>query len=168
MDQNILISTSYRFQPLPEDQLESLRFHIEQKGLELNIKGLFLLSTEGFNSTWAGLESNNLEFKAFLQKTLSGEPLVFLDSWYNKEPFRILRVKIRKEIVTLGRPDLVPWELELKKEESHLNPEEWQDWLKNKKVHLIDTRNDYEVEIGTFKQALNLNIKDFQEFPEKV
>lgn len=158
------VTTFYRFQQLEASKLEQLRLEILEEGERLNLCGLFLLGEEGFNATVAGEVGPIEDYKNFVQQTFGGEPLFFKDSPALKKPFRQLRVKVREEIVTLGRPDLVP----LEKDDSHLPPHEWHKWLQKEGIQVVDTRNDYEVEIGKFKQAIDFKISEFQEFPERV
>ena len=128
------------------------------------VLGLMILGTEGLNTTLAVKEGGDLEaFVNDVKEFFSLDSLFIKESTSDKAPFRKFVVKVREEIVTLGRPEFVP-----AGEHRHLSPEEWHKMLEQEDVVVIDTRNDYEYEIGTFKKALDLNIKEFTEFPEKI
>lgn len=163
LEEPYTVSTFYRFQALDTERLEELRHQLEKAGEELGLCGLFLIGTEGFNATVAGPHSPLATYKSLVQKTFGGEEIFFKDSKAFKNPFRIMRVKVRDEIVTLGRPDLIPFV-----GENHLSPEEWHQWLQREDVQVIDTRNTYEFEIGKFKQAKTFDIEHFQDFPEHL
>lgn len=157
------VSAFYKFIPLEHASLESLKTTLEEKAKSLKVKGLFLLGTEGANATICGLPENVTAFKDFLIQTF-GE-MDFKDSVCSFIPFRAFKLKIKPEIVTLGDTTVVPqtshW--------NHITPEEWEFILKNDPdAVVIDTRNWYETQIGKFKSALDLNMNEFSEFPDKV
>ncbi|MBK9322577.1 MAG: hypothetical protein IPM97_06425 [Bdellovibrionaceae bacterium] len=162
--QNYYVTTFYQFKNLPDPN--QVKSDLEQKAVDLNVKGLIIIGTEGFNatvscSTLLGFES----FKNFIRDYFTIPELFFKDSISQKSPFRRFKVKIREEIVTLGTPELVP----NNKENHHLSPAEWNKVLKEENDFLlIDTRNWYETKIGTFKGAVNPGIDKFTEFPEYV
>lgn len=162
MKDKYLVTTFYKFFPIDQETLSIYQTSIFEKGDKLGIKGLLLLGTEGVNSTLSGDPEKLEEMKNFLKTTLEQPDLFFKDSWAPKNPFKRYKIKIRKEIVTLGTPDLVPE----KDKNNHLPPEKWHQMLQQEDVVVIDTRNHYETEIGKFKQAIDPNISDFQEFPE--
>lgn len=162
MKDKYLVTTFYKFFPIDNKSLQNYQKSILGKGEELGIKGLLLIGTEGVNSTLAGTPEAVEKMKNYLSASLEITDFIFKDSWALKNPFKRYKVKIRKEIVTLGTPDLVP-EIEVN---NHLPPAEWHEMLQQEDVVVIDTRNHYETEVGKFKQAIDPNIKDFQEFPE--
>ncbi|MCH2535685.1 MAG: hypothetical protein MK008_14685 [Bdellovibrionales bacterium] len=162
MKDKYLVTTFYKFFPIDKQSLSIYQSSILAKGEELGIYGLLLLGTEGVNSTLSGEPKKLEEMKNFLKTTLEQPDLFFKDSWAPKNPFKRYKVKVRKEIVTLGTPELVPE----KEQNNHLPPNEWHEMLQREDVVVIDTRNHYETEIGKFKQAMDPNIKDFKEFPE--
>jgi UPF0176 protein len=155
-----VVSAFYRFFALPESDLEPIQKALVKKGEELNLRGLLLLGVEGVNSTLSGYEENVNEFKSFLLKILNLNDLTFKDSWAEEHVFRRWKVKIRSEIVTIGDQSLVP-----KSEKNHhLSPAQWNEYLKKEDVVVLDTRNFYETEMGTFKNAIDPKISDFQQF----
>lgn len=155
------ITAFYKFIPISSDDLPQVREKIEQKLTELGFFGLFLLSAEGLNATILGEAEHMLEVKTFLQELFG--PIEFKDSPGKPRAFLRLRVKIRDEIVTLNRPDLVP-----KGPNRHLKPSEWHAKLQEPNVRVLDVRNDYEVEIGKFHRAEEFAIKEFHAFPEML
>lgn len=161
-----LISTFYQFFPIPKENLKDLKKQIEDKAQDLGVHGLFLMGTEGINSTVSGEPSKVQEFKEFLNSEIvPQDPLVFKDSHCDFIPFRAFKLKIKPEIVTLGDTELVPQSSHW----NHISPEEWEFILKNDgEAVVIDTRNWYETQVGKFKKALDLNIHEFNEFPEKI
>lgn len=129
-----------------------------------NILGTILLADEGINSTIAGKAENIQMVINFLG---SQESFTVLDCKYsqcNFMPFRKLKVLHKKEIVTFGIPHIKPHQ----KTGIQVDPTEWNDLISNKDVIVIDTRNTYEVELGSFQKALNPNTEIFREFPSYV
>ncbi|MFP5520620.1 MAG: rhodanese-related sulfurtransferase [Bdellovibrionia bacterium] len=156
------VSTFYLFKKL--NDLESIKSALEQKAEELNIRGLLILGSEGFNTTCSATSVESLnQFKNWIQEYFDCHGLFFKDSHAYTAPFRRYKVKIREEIVTTGIPGVMPPE----GVNHHLSPEEWNRVLKEESDYvIIDTRNWYEYKIGTFKGAINPNIEKFTDFPE--
>ncbi len=153
------ISAFYKFISLTPENLPGLREQVEQKLSSLGFFGLFLLGTEGINATILGEAEKMHEVKGFLTDLFG--PIEFKDSPGKPRAFLRLRVKIREEIVTLNRPDLVPPQ----GPNRHLKPVEWHKKLQEPGVRILDTRNDYEVDIGKFRNAEDFKISEFSEFP---
>ena len=160
------VSTFYHFVRI--DHPEAFKLELQELAHQLSIKGLIIIGHEGFNTTSS---SSNLEslktWMGFFVQRFQIPQLNNKDSISEKAPFLRFSVKIRPEIVTTGREDLV-LESDRVGQNRHLTPEEWDQVLKNERdqIVLIDTRNWYEYEIGTFKGALNPNIEKFTEFPQ--
>jgi len=133
-----------------------------------DIKGTLLLANEGINGTVAGSEKSISELLHYLKTDLLFEgkfkDLSHKESWSDKHPFYRMKVKLKKEIVTLGVPGVSPTKVVGK----YVNPKDWNAIISDPEVVLIDTRNDYEYAIGTFKNALNPKTNTFREFPEYV
>lgn len=153
------ITAFYTFVPLAEDQLPRLREELLACGRGRNMHGLTLLATEGINGTVCGSFDAIAEWKEELTNRFG--KIVFKNSTAERVVFKRWSVKIKPEIVGLKRMDIRPVG-----KHKHLTPEEWQKVIEREDVVLLDARNDYEVAIGTFKNALNPNIQSFQEFPE--
>ena len=151
----------YRFLDLedPADFRDRLKARCDEQGL----LGTMLLATEGFNGTLAGDEAAIRAVLDWIREQLGIEE--DLDArWTDADeaPFRKMRVKVKPEIVTLGRPDILPH----KGTGQHVDARRWNELLDDPEVVLIDTRNHYEVEVGTFPGAIDPGNDSFREFPE--
>lgn len=156
------VSTFYLFKKL--DNLDVVQAALEKKADELDVRGLLILGTEGFNTTCSARSVEALSaFKTWIKDYFSAPDIFFKDSHAYTAPFRRYKVKIREEIVTTGIPGVMPPE----GVNHHLSPEEWNRVLKEEQDYvIIDTRNWYEYKIGTFKGAINPNIEKFTDFPK--
>lgn len=158
------VQTFYFFKDLDEQSLISIRAWMMGKAESYGVLGLIILGVEGLNTTLASTDKSQLDsFVKSVEEFFEIPPLFVKHSESEKPPFRKFVVKIRPEIVTLGRPEFVPGA-----EHRHLSPEEWHRMMEQEDVVVVDTRNDYEYEIGTFEKAIDLEIKEFTEFPEKI
>jgi len=129
---------------------------------ELGIRGLILLASEGINSTVAGEPDAVRRLLDYLRADPLFADLQHKESWAHKPPFRRMKVKLKKEIVTLGVPGISP----TKTVGKYVKPQDWNALISDPNVLVIDTRNDYEVDLGTFKGAINPNIDTFSALPE--
>lgn len=156
------VATFYKFIKI-SDPIE-MQKKLKEAAVLSNIRGLIILGHEGINSTVCAPSSEELEaFKNFIKAEFDAADLMFKHSFSEQLPFRRFVVKIRDEIVTLGTPELFPD----KNKNHHLSSDEWNKILKEEKDFLlVDTRNWYETQIGTFKGAVNPGIDKFTEFPE--
>lgn len=160
------ISTFYHFVSIPNP--EEFKTELKTKAQALNIKGLIILGHEGFNTTSSCESKENLEaWKDLFKKRFKLEKLNNKDSVSDIAPFLRFSAKVRPEIVTTGRNDLILESTQVGKNH-HLTPEEWDRMMKEERenVVVIDTRNWYEYNVGTFKGALNPNIEKFTDFPQ--
>ena len=166
MQHTYLASAMYHFVSLPH--FETLREPLLQFCMAQNIKGTLLLADEGINGTVAGPEKSILELLEYLKTDPLFEGnfkgLGHKESWSDKHPFYRMKVKLKKEIVTLGVPGVSPTKMVGK----YVKPQDWNKIISDPEVVLIDTRNDYEYAIGTFKNAINPKTTTFREFPEYV
>ena len=151
----------YRFLDINEplavrDELQAL---CDGQGL----LGTVLIATEGFNGTLAG-ERDAIEgvFGWLRGRFDIAEALDARWTTAAEAPFRRMRVRVKKEIVTLGRPDILPQRIT----GQHVPPEQWNALLENPDVLVVDTRNHYEYEVGTFPGAIDPGNDSFREFPE--
>lgn len=133
--------------------------------LEANhIRGTLLLASEGINGTVAGKrESIDVLLKWFKQDPRLAD-VVYKESFNAEQPFNRTKVKLKKEIVTMGVEGIDPRHVV----GTYVKPKEWNALISDPDVVLVDTRNDYEVDIGTFKNAVNPNTETFREFPQYV
>jgi UPF0176 protein len=128
------------------------------------VVGTILLAEEGINGTIAGAAENVYAVLAFLRSDARFADLVHKESRSHKPPFYRLKVRLKREIVTLGVPNINPNQMA----GQYVKPEEWNKLLDDPDVVVVDVRNDYEVSIGTFKGAINPQTKSFSELPEWV
>ncbi len=150
----------YKFVPL--EGLPELRAGLKEFCGELGLKGTILLSAEGINVFVAGSQPAITRFKAFVHADSCLAGLRFRESASSYQPFKRMLVKIKKEIITLRVPGLNP----AARRAPAVTPAELKRWLdEGREVVLLDTRNAFEVETGTFRGAVHLNLKSFGEFP---
>ena len=128
---------------------------------ELGVRGLILLAQEGINSTIAGDPLAVRQLLNYLKSDPLLADLQHKESWANEPPFRRMKVKLKKEIVTLGVAGISP----TKRAGQYVKPQDWNALISDPDVLVIDTRNDYEVELGTFKGAINPNVETFSALP---
>ena len=126
------------------------------------VNGLVLLAPEGINSTIAGPAPGVHAVLAWLRKQAPFTHLQHKESWSNKAPFRRMRVRIKREIVTMGVPELRP----ASQAGRYVSAQDWNALIADPDVLLVDTRNDYEVELGTFEGAINPGIQSFAQLPD--
>jgi UPF0176 protein len=166
MQRTFLTTAMYHFVDLPH--FEKLREPLLQFCVGHQIKGTLLLADEGINGTVAGSENSIHEFLHFLKNDAIFEDnfknLAHKESWSDKHPFYRMKVKLKKEIVTLGVPGVSPTKIV----GTYVKPQDWNAIISDPEVVLIDTRNDYEYAIGSFKNAINPKTNTFREFPEYV
>lgn len=127
-----------------------------------DVQGTILLATEGINGAIAGLPHNIHAVLDFLREDPRFADLAPKESWSEKRPFYRMKVRLKKEIIKMGVPDIDPTQTV----GEYVKPEDWNQLLADPDVVVIDVRNDYEVAIGTFKGAINPNTKSFSELPE--
>lgn len=158
----------YVFAPLTEADLLRVQTQLKELGTTHDMNGLILLATEGCNGTVAGSNDAVSAVEAYLTKQFGD---IFFQHWASHiKPFRRFKVDIRKEIVALKNPRSRASTLQGQgpHKQDHLSPKDFHAMLEQKDVTVLDTRNWYETNIGTFKNAVIPSIKKFQEFPEFV
>jgi len=129
-----------------------------------NVKGMILLAREGINSTIAGAPQDVHAVIGFLKRDPLFSALEHKESWSDKAPFYRMKVRLKKEIVSLQVPGISPTRMA----GTYVKPQDWNALIQEPDVVLIDTRNDYEVEIGTFDGAIDPEIRAFSELPQKI
>ncbi len=164
------VTTFYHFFNWNTDRtIEDIADSLEAWCRIRTIRGLIITSTEGFNGTVASASKETInEFKDHLHKiSKTTEQISFKDSFCDaSNPFRRTKVKVREEIVTIGNTQINPSK-NLPKNVKHLSPKMWHDFIKNNPdSQIVDVRNDYEIELGTFKGAKNWKMDEFTEFPK--
>jgi len=160
--QTTAVAALYRFVRL--DDYESMREPLLNFCTERGVKGTLLLAHEGVNGTISGGKTAIADVLSYLR---SDERLTDLDckfSYYEERPFLRMKVKLKREIVTMGLAGVDPNQSVGR----YASPEEWNELVDDPECLVIDTRNDYEVEIGSFRGAINPGTKSFRDFPAWV
>ncbi|MEO0054399.1 MAG: hypothetical protein RLZZ50_346 [Verrucomicrobiota bacterium] len=157
--------SAYRFAPFAAEELPGFRDHLLGRACALDLRGTVLLATEGINLFIAGSREASDAFMQELRKLPGLSDLAAKESLSRTQPFGRMRVKIKKEIISFGVPGIDP----ARSPAPRIDPRELRRWLdEGRKVVLLDTRNDYEVAAGTFKNAVIPAIGSFRDFPEAV
>jgi len=159
---NIVVAALYKFTPFSD--FKDYREPILNAMLDNDVKGTLLIAAEGINGTISGSRHGIDAVLEFLRNIDSIGHFDFKESYTHEQPFYRTKVKLKKEIVTMGVEGIDP----LQSVGRYVKPEDWNALISDPDVILVDTRNDYEVQIGTFKNAVNPNTKTFREFPEFV
>jgi len=157
-----VVCAMYKFATL--DNFEELRQPLLDEMLRLDVKGTLLLAAEGINGTVAGSREGIDALLDFLRRDERLKDIDHKESYDDDMPFYRTKVKLKKEIVTLGVEGIDPKRVV----GTYVKPADWNALISDPDVVLVDTRNDYEVEIGTFKGALDPRTKTFREFPQYV
>lgn len=157
-----VVCALYKFVTL--ENFQDIRQPLQELMEKLNIKGTLLLAHEGINGTVSGSRENMDVLLAWLNADERINPISIKESFDEIQPFHRTKVKLKKEIVTLGVEGIDP----RKTVGTYVKPADWNALISDPEVLLIDTRNDYEIEIGTFKNAVNPKTDSFREFPQYV
>lgn len=157
-----LVTALYKFVVL--EDYKQLQKPLKQFCLNHKIYGTLLLAKEGINGTIAGDQSSIEKFHAYLKSDPRFADIDHKESWTNTQPFQRMKVRLKKEIVTLGDERIDPTTVV----GSYVRPEDWNDVISDPEIINIDTRNNYEYSIGTFAGALNPNTQSFREFKNFV
>ncbi len=155
-----VVAALYQFIPLPD--YKELQPILKTLCDKQNLKGILLLAKEGINGTVAGSREGIDALKSFLGERFNN--LEYKESLADEMPFHRMKVRLKKEIVTLGVPSVSP----TKSVGTYVEPEKWNELISDPDVLVLDTRNDYEVVIGSFKGAQNPKTQSFREFPDYV
>ena len=158
----IVVAALYHFVSLPD--YEALREPLLAHCDEQNVKGSLLLASEGINGTIAGTREAIDSVLMYLKRDQRLAGLLHKESFDEQMPFYRMKVKLKKEIVTMGVEGIDPQQVV----GTYVEPKDWNALINDPDVVLVDTRNDYEVELGTFKGAVDPKTKSFREFPQYV
>ncbi|WP_271952363.1 rhodanese-related sulfurtransferase [Ruegeria faecimaris] len=140
---------------------EALRAPLLELCRAQSVKGTLLLAQEGINGTIAGPRAGIDAVLAHIRALPGCADLEWKEATSDQPPFGKIKVRLKKEIVTMGQPDIDP----RARVGNYVEPEDWNDLIRSDDVVVIDTRNDYEVAIGTFEGALDPETSSFREFP---
>ena len=157
-----LTAAFYKFVDLPDyvDLQAPLLAFCENQ----SVKGTILLAREGINSTIAGPVQGVHAVLAYLRNDPRLADLTHKEAFATSPPFYRMKVRLKREIVTMGVPEVNPGLMA----GTYVKPEQWNALIEDPDVIVIDTRNDYEVSIGTFAGAVNPHIKRFADLPEWI
>ena len=156
--------SGYKFVPL--ENLSALKDTLKTHCLQLQLKGTILLSPEGINVALSGSRTSIDSFKEFLfaLPQIKGS-FELKESASQAHPFNRMLVRIKKEIIAFGVPGISPETYT----SPHISAQTLRDWIRTQKDFVfLDTRNEYEVKLGTFKNAINPHIESFRDFPKAV
>ena len=140
---------------------EALKAPLAKLCCGVGAKGTLLLAHEGINGTIAGPKDGISQVLEHIKALPGCADLEWKESWSDRPPFPRMKVRLKREIVTMGQPDVDP-----KARVGHyVDPADWNDLIRSPDVAVIDTRNDYEVAIGTFEGAVDPETASFRDFP---
>lgn len=158
----ILVAALYKFVEI--DDLLSLQSDLHEICEKNNIMGTILIANEGINGTISGKTNEINQTISLLKSDKRFTNIEIKYSSTDKQPFHRMKVRLKKEIVTIGLPKINP----NKKVGTYVKPDDWNDLISDPNVVVIDTRNKYETKIGSFQNALDPETSSFREFPNWV
>jgi len=157
--------SAYKFTQLASETLPLLKEQLAQITLAYEIKGTILLSTEGINLFVAGKPQAITQFTHTLSTIPAFADITYKQSESEYIPFKRMLVRVKKEIIFMNHPEIQPE----KETAPYIEPVELKQWYEqNRDMVVLDTRNNYEFEVGTFNKATHLNIENFSDFPAAV
>ena len=159
---NICIISFYKFVTILD--LEELKIQIENICSMFDTKGTILIAPEGINGTIEGSKNNIKKFLETLKNNKNFSDIIPKYSYSSKDSFNRMKVRLKKEIVTIGNTEVNPNKYIGK----YIEPNDWNELISDPNTILIDTRNEYEVAIGTFKGAINPKTKSFRDLPNWI
>ena len=153
----------YKFEPLV-DPIDLVSLY-QKKCDELELKGTMLISKNGINFSLAGTQHATDTIIAFLEEDNRFLEIPLKVTYSETQPFRRMKVRLKKEIISLGLKDINPRELTGER----ISPQDLKKLLDNKEdILVLDTRNEYETRVGKFENAIDLNLDTFRDFPEAI
>ena len=158
MHQEYIVSNFYKFLKL--NNIDEIKIKLKNKLEGLDIKGSFLLGNEGVNGSFS-VKIEDFKRTVSIISSVFEKKFKFKSQFYHSHVFLRLKIKIKKEIVTIGKKSVQPSSVSGK----YLSPEEWEQTINCEDVIVIDTRNHYESSIGSFVSSIKVNSNNFREFP---
>lgn len=153
----------YKFEPL--ENLDSLIPEYQNKCDELGLKGSVYLSPNGINFSIAGTEIDIETYIKFMEEDSRLRDIPLKKTFSKTQPFRRMKVRLKKEIISLGRDDINPRELT----GDYISPKElFEMYEKKEDIIVLDTRNEYETRVGLFENAIDLQLDTFRDFPSAI
>ena len=164
VNENIVVNIAgYKFEPLV-DPIDLVSLY-QKKCDELELKGTMLISKNGINFSLAGTKQATDTIITFLEEDNRFLNIPLKVTYSETQPFRRMKVRLKKEIISLGRKDINPRELTGER----ISPQDLKNLLDNKEdVLVLDTRNEYETRVGKFENAIDLNLDTFRDFPKAI
>ncbi|MFT5593160.1 MAG: UPF0176 protein [Oceanicoccus sp.] len=159
---SIVVCAMYKFVTL--DNFEAIRPNLLKVMDDNQVRGTLLLASEGINGTVAGSREAIDTLLAWFEHDERLADIVYKESYTDIPPFHRTKVKLKKEIVTMGVEGIDPKQVV----GTYVDPKDWNALISDPDVVLVDTRNDYEYQVGTFRNAINPNTETFREFPQYV
>ncbi len=157
---NLIVFSFYRFKRVKK--VTQLKKVLDKYLINKKIKGTILLSPEGVNGSLSGIEEEVMNAVVFIKKMMMIRKVSMKINYTNFIPFKRLKVRIKKEIVSLGKGSLNV----NRYTKTLIHPSKWNDMINDKNIKIVDTRNLYEVSIGKFKNSYSPNTKSFREFTD--
>jgi len=152
-----IVATFYHFFDFPD--FAEKREELKEKLLALGMKGSLLIAAEGVNATLAGTREAVDVFLAYLQNDITHAPIEHKESLYDRQPFGRLKVRLKKETISLGE------KVDASKTGKYIAPADWNALIADPDMVLIDARNSYETHLGTFEGALDPHTRNFKQLP---
>ena len=164
MNKNLFLNIAgYKFERL--DSLDTLIPEFQDKCDELELKGSVYLSPRGINFSISGTEENIEKYIEFMENDSRFLNIPLKRTYSETQPFRRMKVRLKKEIISLGRDDIDPIELT----GEYVSPQELLSMYENNEdVVVLDTRNEYETRVGLFENAVDLQLDTFRDFPKAI
>ena len=164
MNKNLFLNIAgYKFERL--DRLDTLIPEFQDKCDELELKGSVYLSPRGINFSISGTEANIEKYIDFMESDSQFLNIPLKKTYSETQPFRRMKVRLKKEIISLGRDDIDPRELT----GEYVSPQELLSMYENNEdVIVLDTRNEYETRVGLFENAVDLQLDTFRDFPKAI
>lgn len=159
---DFVVAALYKFACI--ENSEQMQFELRSVCDDHGICGTLLVAHEGINGTIAGSRAGIDAVLHHIRRYPGFQDLEHKESFASEQPFYRMKVRLKKEIVTIGLPDVDPNETV----GTYVSPQEWNDVISDPDTVVIDTRNDYEIKIGTFKNAVNPMTETFRAFPDYV
>ena len=160
---NVLNIAGYKFEPLSD--IDSLVQEFQSVCDDLELKGSVYLSPNGINFSLAGSEESVGQYLLFMEQDERFLNIPLKKTYSETQPFRRMRVRPKKEIISLGRDDINPRELT----GDYVTPQElYAMYENNEDVIVLDTRNEYETRVGLFENAVDLQLDTFRDFPNAI
>ena len=161
-ENQFVVLAMYHFVRL--DDFEDMKPPLQALCVANGLMGTMLLAREGLNGTFAGPRKGIDTLLSYLRADFRFKTLRYKESYTDKAPFRRMKVRLKREIVTMGVPDTDPGEICGER----VDAKRWNELLQDPEVLTIDTRNEYECDIGTFEHAISPGTETFREFPKFV